>query len=306
MAFRSFLLALYNNWCYFAIEEVTIVLFHRYTDVGYFKAEMLDALLENEVQNNLIISIILENKARYASDWLMAAVTDQRKAILVALYTKPFNLLLYEAESGRQDAVELMAQEIRRIGALPPGVLAERGLARRFAGAYCADWDKMPQLSMTLMRLDRLAEYEKAPGHCRTLEERDMFFTPYWERAFSEDCRVHVFSLPENVERIRTRLGKDTHYIWEDGTPVSQAVYGRETPNGAVINWVYTPPHIRGHGYATSVVAELSRDLLDRGKRFCCLFADADNPVSCELYHKLGYYDVCAFEEIRFDTGRKV
>ena len=282
------------------------MLFQRYNDAGSFKADMLDTLLGNEVQNNLILSILLENKARYASDWLMAAVTDHGSAVLVALYTKPFNLLLYEAESGRQDAVELLAREVRRAGASPPGVLAERDLARRFAGTFYADGDKVTQLSMTLMRLDKLAEYEKAPGYCRTLDERDMSFTPYWERAFSEDCRAHVFSLPENVERIRTRLGKDTHYIWENGAPVSQAVHGRDTPNGAVINWVYTPPHFRGKGYATSVVAELSRDLLDRGKRFCCLFADADNPVSCELYHKLGYYDVCAFEEIRFDTGRKV
>jgi len=131
-----------------------------------------------------------------------------------------------------------------------------------------------------------------------------MFFVPYWEHAFSEDCRVHVFTIQENIDRIRKRLGKDSHFIWEDGQPVSQAVHGRDTPNGAIINWVYTPPHFRGRGYATSVVAELSRSLLDSGKSFCCLFADASNPISCELYRKLGFYDVCNFDEIRFDTGR--
>ena len=131
-----------------------------------------------------------------------------------------------------------------------------------------------------------------------------MSFTPSWEQAFCIDCHTPVFTLSENEERIRTRIGKDTHFIWEDGQPVSQAVYGRDTPNGAVVNWVYTPPQYRGHGYATSVVAELSKSLFDRGKLFCCLFADADNPASRSVYRKLGYYDVCEFEEILFDTER--
>ena len=280
--------------------------FQRYNDVASFKSEVFDALLENEVENNLLISILSEHKARRATDWFMAAITDRGITILAALYTKPFNLLLYEAKPNRQDAVEHMAQEIRRAGVMPPGVLAECGLAKRFAEAYCTEGESRLHISMAIMRLDKLAEYKKSPGFCRTLDERDMFFVPFWEHAFSEDCRVQVFSIPESVERIRTRLGRGSHFIWEDGSPVSQAVHGRDTPNGAIINWVYTPPHFRGRGYATSVVAELSKELLDRGKRFCCLFADADNKTSREIYRKLGYYDVCNFEDIRFDTGHKI
>jgi len=152
------------------------------------------------------------------------------------------------------------------------------------------------------MRLDKLAEYKKAPGFCRMLTEDDLTFTPSWEHAFCVDCHLPEFTFAENEARIRTRLGKDSHFIWEDGQPVAQAVFGRETPNGAVVNWVYTPPMYRGCGYATSVVAELSDTLLKRGKNFCCLFADADNPISRGVYSKLGYYDVCRFDQIKFDT----
>ena len=282
------------------------MLFQRYEDFEAFKSNTFEALLENEAQNNLLLGVMTDGKAKRAADSLMATVVDDGRVIIAAFWSKPLNLLLYEAENSPPGALELLTREILKLDIDLPGVLTKRGLSQRFADAYRPDSGSILRMSMTIMRLDKLAEYKKASGFCRVLDERDMYFVPFWERAFSEDCRVQVFSIPENVERIKTRLGKNSHFIWEDGAPVSQAVYGRDTPNGAVINWVYTPPNCRGRGYATSVVAELSRDLLDRGKRFCCLFADADNETSCSLYRKLGFYDVCTYEDIQFDTGHKI
>jgi len=113
---------------------------------------------------------------------------------------------------------------------------------------------------------------------------------------------VEVYDIQTNVCRLKERLGKETHVIWENKYPVSQAVHGRSTQNGAVVNGIYTPPHYRGRGYATFVVAELSQMLLERGNKFCCLFADASNPISCGIYRIIGYGDLCVFDDIRFDT----
>jgi len=259
-------------------------------------------LLENEAESNLLIGIITADNAVLATDWLMATIVDETGDIaLIALCTHPFNLLLHgTGNSMQQDAVELLSFELRRIGVSLPGVMAERELARSFAKAFSPPGSARFHMTSNVMRLDKLAAYIQLTGFRRALEERDLIFTPYWENAFSVECRTHVFSIEENADRIKKRLGKDTHFFWEDGTPVSQAVYGRETPNGAVINFVYTPTQYRGRGYATAVVAELSDSLLKSGKQFCCLFADADNKASCAVYRKLGYYDVCVMEEIRF------
>lgn len=155
------------------------------------------------------------------------------------------------------------------------------------------------------MRLDKINDIPKATGFCRSLKKDDLFYVPYWEHSFGEECQVEVFDIPTNAKRIKSRLGKDTHYMWEDGHPVSQAVNIRNTPNGGGINCVYTPPHYRGKGYASSVVAELSQSLLERGYKFCYLFADAQNPISCGIYHKLGFYDLCVFDEIGFELEGK-
>ena len=280
--------------------------FRRYCGVDDFKTDVLDILLKEEDINNLPISILLDSKMEKADDWLLVTITDEHEEIvLVAVCVKPFNILLYEPFGKQNEAsVGFLSSELKRIGFVPPGVLAVTELSRRFADVYCESTGFYTHMTMVLMRLDELSDYKKAPGFCRFLIEDDLDYTPSWDYEFCIDCGFQAYTLAENEERIKTRLGKDTHFIWIDDQPVSQAVFGRNTPNGAVINWVYTPPEFRGRGYAKSIVAEVSRTLLDRGKDFCCLFADVNNPISCGVYHKLGYYDVKEFEEIKFDIKR--
>ncbi|MCL2409595.1 MAG: GNAT family N-acetyltransferase [Oscillospiraceae bacterium] len=272
-----------------------------YENTEAFAADTLEILLENEVQNNLPISFI-NNKVADKSNWFLASVKDSSGEItLVAACTPPFNIVLYETRNKPNDvAVKLLSDELKSLEFTPPGVLAEQGLARRFAEVHSNSFHL--HVSMNIMRLDKVTDIPKAPGFCRPLREDDLVYVPYWERAFSEECDVETYDIPTNVERAKMRLGNDTHYIWEDGHPVSQAAHGRSTKNGAVVNAVYTPPHYRGKGYASSVVAELSRILLERGNKFCCLFADANNPISCGIYRKIGYYDLCVFDEIKFES----
>jgi len=285
---------------------VKVLKFHRYSDVDKFISDVLDILLIDEARNNLLISILLDNKRDTAANWLLSTVTDNDGAILlIAICTPPFNLLIYESRTNTDiTALELLASELKRIKFTIPGVIAERGLARRFADIYSNifgnghNW----KMTMIIMKLDKLSEYEKAPGSYRLLTDADLSYTPSWECAFCVDCKLHVYTLKESEERIKMRLGMNIHYIWEDEKPVAQAVHGRSTPNGAAISWVYTPPEHRGHGYATSVVAELCKSILAGGKNFCCLFADKSNPASCAVYRKLGFYDVLEVDEIVFDT----
>jgi uncharacterized protein len=94
--------------------------------------------------------------------------------------------------------------------------------------------------------------------------------------------------------------------LWEDGgETVSLAGWGGPTPNGIRIGPVYTPPELRGRGYATALTAELSQRLLDGGlfeggRRFCFLYTDLANPTSNAIYERIGYRRVCESAEIVF------
>lgn len=276
--------------------------FQQYDSTNAFGNDVMDTLLEHEAQNNLPISFIKNEHGVDTSSWLMATVKDDvGYVLLTAACTPPFCMVLYETGNRSNDsAVKLLSDELKAINYHPYGVLAEQGLANRFAEVHVGKNNFYRYMSMNVMRLDKVGDIPKAPGHCRPLWEDDLYYVPYWERAFSEECRVEVFDIPTNVERLKKQLTNDVHYIWEDRVPVSQAVHGRSTENGAIVNGVYTPPHFRKKGYASSVVAELTRILLDRGNKFCCLFADMENPISCGIYRKLGYVDQCIFNELKF------
>ena len=78
--------------------------------------------------------------------------------------------------------------------------------------------------------------------------------------------------------------------VWElDGEAVSMAAVSRRTPWSSSIGFVYTPPELRGRGFASAVTAALSQRELDAGQRWCSLFTDQANPTSNHIYADIGY-----------------
>jgi len=55
---------------------------------------------------------------------------------------------------------------------------------------------------------------------------------------------------------------------------------------------VYTPPELRGHGYASAATAEVSRAALAAGAEEVLLYTDLANPVSNAIYQRIGYQQV--------------
>jgi predicted GNAT family acetyltransferase len=92
-------------------------------------------------------------------------------------------------------------------------------------------------------------------------------------------------------------------FLWEDGgRAVSMVGVSGETPNGIRVAPVYTPPELRGRGYASACVAAVTQAQFDRGRRFCFLFTDLANPTSNKIYQAIGYEPVCDVDEYRFEA----
>lgn len=89
------------------------------------------------------------------------------------------------------------------------------------------------------------------------------------------------------------RAGQGTLMVWEDGgQPVSMAGMTQQVAGMSRVGPVYTPPALRGHGYAGAVTAAVSQAALDAGATEVLLFTDLANPVSNGLYQRLGYRPV--------------
>jgi predicted GNAT family acetyltransferase len=78
-----------------------------------------------------------------------------------------------------------------------------------------------------------------------------------------------------------------------DGEPVSMAGIVRRTRTTAAIAWVYTPPALRGRGYAGSATAAVVEAVFAEGKAAACLYTDLRNPSSNRCYARIGFKPVC-------------
>jgi predicted GNAT family acetyltransferase len=106
-------------------------------------------------------------------------------------------------------------------------------------------------------------------------------------------------AVPNEPKPSRERIEQtacDGHYLFwvVDGEPVSMAGIVRRTRHAAAIAGVYTPPALRGRGYAGSVAAANVERVFAEGKKAACLYTDLRNPMSNRCYAKIGFQPVCA------------
>jgi GNAT superfamily N-acetyltransferase len=130
------------------------------------------------------------------------------------------------------------------------------------------------------------------PGHARGVEAGDGAIFADWTAAF-----MHA-AVPHDPVPSRTRLmqmaGDGRYQFWiVDGEPVSMAGIVRRTRAAAAIAGVYTPPALRGRGYAGAVTAAVVDSIFAEGRTAACLYVDLRNPYSMRCYAKIGFRPVC-------------
>jgi hypothetical protein len=138
-------------------------------------------------------------------------------------------------------------------------------------------------------------------GAMRAAGEQDRELVLDWLRAFM--LEVIPEDSPEDAAGFLERNAADPAgrlVLWDDG--VSIAGCGGPTPRGIRVGPVYTPPELRGRGYASALTAELTGQLLAGGRDFCFLFTDLANPVSNSIYARIGYRPVTDVELWRFEA----
>jgi len=276
-------------------------------DTESFLNDTHDILLEHEAQNSILISNAYRGKdSNYNTEnWFCATVKDDNGSVLAsAMCTPPFNIIVYETGNKHDEStVNILAQELFDAGYILPGITGEKVTSEIFAEYYSKLVQKNIRIHKNLnaMQLDNLSEIDFAPGYLREITEEDLYYTPYWERGFINDCQLGDGDIIFIAEKHKSMVGQNVLYVWIDKNPVSMAGNVRSMTNGATIGRVYTPPFYRNKGYCTACVWHLSKIMLDQGNKFVSLYADADNPVSNKIYQKIGFGNVCLYQEIRFE-----
>jgi predicted GNAT family acetyltransferase len=281
----------------------------RLDNAADFLTEAEPLLLAEEARHNLILGIagtLRDSPDRYPlrNLWL---VRDGGEVVAAALRTPPYNLVLARPRSS--PALAALAEAVA--GEEIPGVTGTEPEVHEFAELWSHHSGVAGRVNMRqgVYALDEVEPLPEVPGSARAATNDDYELGLRWWIAFGDEVLHEGGPGREDAEQnVRHKLSSPTggFLLWEDGgEPVSLAGWGGPTPNGIRIGPVYTPPELRGRGYATALTAELSQRLLDGrlyegGRRFCFLYTDLANPTSNAIYERIGYRRVADAAEVVF------
>ncbi|MFF4296425.1 GNAT family N-acetyltransferase [Streptomyces vinaceus] len=195
------------------------------------------------------------------------------------------------------------------IGALPEVAVRELGAAlaaepllagvgtldarRRDAEALASAWGRPTEVTgeNRLYRLAGLRSPDPVPaGRARTATEADLPLLLDWSGAFKRETGQP--GGPSEAS-LRDRLSYGGVLLWEHaGRPVSMAGFFRVIGAASRVGPVYTPPELRGRGYAAGVTHAVSEAAYAAGASEVLLFTDLANPTSNGVYQRLGYAPV--------------
>ena len=174
-----------------------------------------------------------------------------------------------------------------------PGVLGPDRTAKFFVaraqelGLRCGA--PMPQRILALSAPPRAPE---VPGRARAVTAADAPLFADWLTAFYREAVPQ--DRPPEREAMERKARQGDHVFWElEGRPVALAGILRRTRDAAAIAEVYTPPALRGRGYAGAATAAVVERIYAEGRTTVCLYCDLRNPASRRCYAKLGFAPLC-------------
>jgi RimJ/RimL family protein N-acetyltransferase len=274
-------------------------------DVSEFDRTTVTPLLSAEpARNTLLLTVFdrLRNEGPHAFNerdpQMLTWYDASGEAAGALLRTPPYAFLLSDVPAeGLEPLVDLMLDPRTQLDG------REINLAESSEAAFTAAWTARtghePRV-LERFRLYRLAELitpDPAPeGSARLATQDDVEFVARSLEAFWEEAEQSM-PLGARMTALRmasARIAEGIFWLWLDasGRPVSFAGHTPVVAGMGRIGPVYTPPELRGHGYAAGSTITVTRALLQLGADEILLFTDLANPVSNRLYQRLGYRPV--------------
>ncbi len=279
----------------------------KYNNIKLYLKDVEEDLLRNEVKNNLPIGILYSlkgDKDVKKKDLFLSRVIDKNNNILLAIMTPPKNLIIVGDDNNKLDeAIKVLIDYLLTNSIDIPGVIGDKKIVEKFKNKWLSQTGLEAELFMSqrIFKLSKLNQVKISSGKFREVQLTDLEIIKEWYIDFCQESLSKELEEEKAKKHVKKAIEAGNYYGWEkDGKLVSVAARARNTKNAVAVNFVYTPEEYRGNGYATSTVANLSKELLDEGYRYCCLFTDLANPISNSIYKKIGYEPIADYMVYNF------
>ena len=106
-----------------------------------------------------------------------------------------------------------------------------------------------------------------------------------WAQAFE----VETGAVASGLDHVTSRLAGGLLHVWQVGDRIVSMAAATSAYGGVSrVQLVFTPPELRGHGFASACVAVVTARELAAG-RTPMLYTDLANPTSNAIYQRIGY-----------------
>jgi predicted GNAT family acetyltransferase len=249
---------------------------------------------EGEVAFGILRRLTTEPRAWGAEVTILVGAVSGAPAVLVMMTGALPALIVGFTDADAVGFADLVAA-VLELDRRPTGVNGARRWSEPFARAFCdiAGARAEVRREARAFELRAVTRPRMPAGGFRVATTADGDVLEGWMVAFLAE--IDEPTTPEQAARNVARLTSLRDLaLWDvDGRVVAMAAVTRRTPWSSSIGLVYTPPPLRGRGFASAVVADISQRELDAGQRYCSLLADLANPTSNRIYAAIGYEPKC-------------
>ena len=274
-----------------------------YSDAMVF-AEQVEALLyKREDEYSLFIGILEQIKeGRYEEYYLGIAKMDgEIAAVCLMTPPHPLQLISFNGHAGLEKSI---AEKLMDSGIWVDSIIGDRQTADAFARAWSAKKGTVPKevMNQGLYRADSVnRKLVKSPGTWRVASGKDAQLLEEWMLLFERDTGIAASTPAEAARKIDDFLERKEVFVWEDrGEVVSCMKKARPSKHGITVSFVFTPAKYRRRGYARTLVAEVTEELLEEYD-FVMLYTDLANPTSNKIYREIGYEQIANPVHLKFE-----
>lgn len=278
--------------------------FKQYADVYDFALQAEPVLAEREDVYSLFFGVLQAIKAGRYDNPFMATIEEDGEVLALIQMTPPHPLNLIIVDEKRlEEIMNVLINKLVEFEIEMSSVISLKSWAYRFVEKWQAQTGMEHQLLMDqgLYRLEEVNEaLQQSPGSWRLADAEDCPLIEGWFTIFEEDTGLPTTPLEDVKKRVASFVGEREVFLWEhDGKVVSMMKKSRPTQHGVTVSLVFTPHEERKKGYARTMVAACSTELL-KSYNFCVLYTDLMNPTSNKIYQEIGYKRIADSVQLGF------
>ncbi|MFJ7934710.1 GNAT family N-acetyltransferase [Sporosarcina sp. NPDC096371] len=278
--------------------------FKQYADVHEFALQVEPILAEGEDVYSLFSGVLQAIKAGRYENPFMATIEEDGRVLALFQMTPPHPLnLIFVDEKRVEESMDLLIKKLLQHEIEISSVISLKAWAYCFVEKWEAQTGMTHQLLMDqgLYRLDEVNEtLLQSPGSWRFADEGDCSIIEKWYTIFEEDTGLPITRIEDVKKRVAAFLSEREVFLWEHGGKVvSMMKKSRPSKHGVTVSLVFTPHEERKKGYARTMVASCSTELL-KSYDFCVLYTDLMNPTSNKIYQEIGYKRIADSVQLGF------